>query len=293
MSMDRTLALQWMDAAIEQAEKGWREGGIPIGSVLAAGDGTIVARGHNQRVQSGDPILHAEMDCIRKAGRRNDWSQLTLVSTLSPCPMCTGTAVLYKVPRVVIGENRTFQGAEHWLDEAGAEVLVLDDPRCVELMHRLQREKPGLWAEDIGLIHRHTVAFVCVANSCRSQMAEGWARAILGDRVHAYSAGVGESTVNPLAVRAMAEVGIDISGHASKSLDALPKHLDVAVTVCTGSDGNCPFVPGAVHRVHAPFDDPPVLAQEARTDDDAMPHYRRVRDEIRAWVERELAKHLH
>ncbi|MEY2712427.1 MAG: hypothetical protein RL005_649, partial [Planctomycetota bacterium] len=158
MTIDRAMATRLMDAAIEQAEKGWSEGGIPIGSVLARADGTIVARGHNQRVQSGDPILHAEMDCIRKAGRRTDWSELTLVSTLSPCPMCTGTAVLYKVPRVVIGENRTFVGAERWLAEAGAEVLVLDDPRCVELMHRLQREKPGLWAEDIGEHYRHKVA---------------------------------------------------------------------------------------------------------------------------------------
>ena len=292
MAIDRSMAVRLMDAAIEQAEKGWSEGGIPIGSVLARADGTIVARGHNQRVQSGDPILHAEMDCIRNAGRRIDWSELTLVSTLSPCPMCTGTAVLYKVPRVVIGENRTFLGAEHWLAEAGAEVLVLDDPRCVELMHRLQREKPGLWAEDIGETYRHTVAFVCTANSCRSQMAEGWARAIHGERLDVFSAGVRASTLNPLAVRAMAEAGIDISGHASKIVADLPGKLDVAVTVCSGADQACPAIPGAVRRVHVPFDDPPHLAQGARTDEEAMPHYRRVRDEIRTWVERELPKLL-
>lgn len=293
MTIDRALATQWMDAAIEQAEKGWSEGGIPIGSVLARSDGTIVARGHNQRVQSGDPILHAEMDCIRNAGRRKDWAELTLVSTLSPCPMCTGTAVLYKVPRVVIGEHRTFMGAEHWLKETGAEVLVLDDPRCVELMNRLQREKPGLWAEDIGEHYRHLVAFVCSANSCRSQMAEGWARALHDDRISVFSAGTQASTLNPLAVRAMAEVGIDISGHQSKSLDALPPMVNLAVTVCTGAEGACPVVLGAVHRVHAPFDDPPALAEHAPNDEAAMPHYRRVRDEIRAWVERELPKHLH
>jgi cytosine deaminase len=139
-----------LDAAIEQAEKGWREGGIPIGSVLLDESGKIVARGHNQRVQSGDPTAHAEIDCIRKAGRRRDWRRLTLVSTLSPCAMCTGTAVLHKIPRVVIGENRTFLGAEHWLRESGVEVILLDDPRCVALMERMKREKADLWAEDIG-----------------------------------------------------------------------------------------------------------------------------------------------
>jgi arsenate reductase len=170
---------------------------------------------------------------------------------------------------------------------------VLDDPRCVELMQRLQREKPGLWAEDIGEHYRHKVAFVCTANSCRSQMAEGWARALHGDRLDAFSAGVRASTLNPLAVRAMAEAGVDISGHASKTVGDLPTHLGVAITVCSSADQACPAMPGAVRRIHAPFDDPPHLAQGARTDDEAMPHYRRVRDEIRAWVERELPKHLH
>jgi arsenate reductase len=94
-------------------------------------------------------------------------------------------------------------------------------------------------------------------------------------------------------VRAMAEAGVDISAHASKTVGDLPPHLDVAVTVCSGADQACPTMPGAVRRIHAPFDDPPHLAQGARTDDEAMPHYRRVRDEIRAWVERELPKHLH
>ena len=140
----------WMTAAIEQAEKSWNEGGIPIGSVLVDEHGDIAARGHNERVQSGDPILHAEMACLRNAGRRRDWSRCTLVSTLSPCPMCSGAAVLYRIPRVIVGENTTFMGAEDWMRSNGIELVVLDDPRCVALMERLQNEKPDLWAEDIG-----------------------------------------------------------------------------------------------------------------------------------------------
>lgn len=139
-----------IDAAIEQAEKGWREGGIPIGSVLLDASGAIVARGHNQRVQSGDPTAHAEVDCIRAAGRRRDWRSLTLVSTLSPCPMCSGTTILFKIPSVIIGENRTFLGAEEWMRKEGIVLRVLDDPRCIALMERMKREKPDLWAEDIG-----------------------------------------------------------------------------------------------------------------------------------------------
>ena len=148
--MDRKLMQECLDAAIEMAEKSWNEGGIPIGSVLATEDGRIIASGHNERVQSGDPIAHAEMVCLRHAGRRRDWGDLTLVSTLSPCSMCTGAAVLYGVKRVVIGENGTFMGAEHWLHEAGIDVELLQDDRCIALMKRLQAEKPDLWAEDIG-----------------------------------------------------------------------------------------------------------------------------------------------
>ena len=154
-AMDHSWYSHWLDAAVEQAEKSWKEGGIPIGSVLvdpAAGSGgTIVARGHNMRVQSGDPTAHAEIVCIRNAGRRRDWQRLTLVSTLSPCPMCSGTAILFRIPRVIIGENRTFLGAEDWMIRQQIEIVVADDPRCVALMERLQREKPQLWAEDIGL----------------------------------------------------------------------------------------------------------------------------------------------
>ena len=140
----------WLEAAREQAEKSWDEGGMPIGFVLVNTQGEIVSRGHNERVQSGDPTAHAEVVCIRRAGRRRDWKSLTLVSTLSPCPMCSGTAILLKIPRVVIGENRTFLGAEDWMRSQGTEVVHLDDPACVELMKRLQQEKPDLWAEDIG-----------------------------------------------------------------------------------------------------------------------------------------------
>ena len=139
-----------LDAAIEQAEKGWSEGGIPIGSALLDAAGKVVAAGHNMRVQSGDPPAHAEVSCVRNAGRRRDWRQLTLVSTLSPCPMCSGTAILFKIPRVVIGEHRTFMGAEGWMRANGIDLTVVDDARCVALMERLQREKPDLWAEDIG-----------------------------------------------------------------------------------------------------------------------------------------------
>ncbi|MDG1899755.1 MAG: nucleoside deaminase, partial [Phycisphaerales bacterium] len=138
----------WVSAAIEQAEKSWNEGGIPIGAVLVDEQGDIVARGHNERVQSGDPILHAEMTCIRNAGRRRDWSRCTMVSTLSPCPMCSGAAVLYRIPRVIVGEHKTFMGAEDWMRSNGIELVVLNDSRCIALMQRLLREKPDLWAED-------------------------------------------------------------------------------------------------------------------------------------------------
>lgn len=151
MHSDAKMIQTWLDAAIEQAEKSWHEGGMPIGAVLARSDsGEIVARGHNQRVQTGDPTAHAEVDCIRHAGRRRDWRDLTLISTLSPCPMCSGTAILFRIPRIIIGEHRTFMGAEEWMRTNGIDLRVLDDARCIALMERLQREKPDLWAEDIG-----------------------------------------------------------------------------------------------------------------------------------------------
>ena len=140
-----------MAEARAEAERSWSEGGIPVGAVLATEDGTVVARGHNQRVQSGDPTSHGETQCIRNAGRRRDWQQLTLVTTLSPCPMCAGTAVLLGFRRVLIGERRSYQGAEAWLQDAGISVECLDDAASVALMERLQCEKPELWREDIGL----------------------------------------------------------------------------------------------------------------------------------------------
>ena len=142
--------IAWLDAAIEQAEKSWAEGGIPIGSTLVDNRGTIVSRGHNERVQSGDPTAHAEVVCIRNAGRRRDWSELILVSTLSPCIMCAGTTLLFGIKRVIVGENKTFLGAEDLMCSNGVHVTVLNDPRCIELMQRMIKEKPELWAEDIG-----------------------------------------------------------------------------------------------------------------------------------------------
>ncbi len=139
------------EAALEEAIKGYEEGGIPIGSALVI-DGQIVGRGHNRRVQRGSAILHGEMDALEDAGRlpASAYRRATLYTTLSPCDMCTGAILLYGVPRVVIGENRTFLGAEELLRSRGIEVVVLDDPRCVDLMTRFIAEKPDLWNEDIG-----------------------------------------------------------------------------------------------------------------------------------------------
>ena len=134
-----------------EAKKGYDAGGLPIGSVLVDAKGRIVARGHNQRVQTGDPTAHAEVVCLRNAGRRRDWPELTLVSSLSPCIMCTGTALLYRSPRVLVGENRNFLGAEDLFAARGVKLAVLQDPDCIALMERFVREKPDLWNEDIGL----------------------------------------------------------------------------------------------------------------------------------------------
>jgi len=136
--------------ALLEAKKGLAEGGLPIGSVLADAQGHIVARGHNLRVQTGDPTAHAEVACIRNAGRRRDWRRLTLVSTLSPCVMCTGTALLFKIPRVIIGENRNFRGAEDLFRNAGVSLVILDDTECTALMRAFIASHPDLWNEDIG-----------------------------------------------------------------------------------------------------------------------------------------------
>ncbi len=134
-----------------EAKKGYDEGGLPIGSVLADKNGVIVARGHNMRVQTGDPTAHAEVVCLRNAGRRRDWPELTLVSSLSPCVMCTGTTLLYRIPRVIVGENKNFLGAEDLFAARGVKLTVLQDPDCIALMKRFVMEKPDLWNEDIGL----------------------------------------------------------------------------------------------------------------------------------------------
>lgn len=136
--------------ALEEARIGLREGGLPIGSVLANRSGKIISRGHNLRVQTGDPTAHAETVCIRNAGRRRDWTELTVVSTLSPCIMCTGTALLYRIPRIVIGENRNFMGAEDLFRQRGVSVVVVDDAQCVEMMAEFIRTHADLWNEDIG-----------------------------------------------------------------------------------------------------------------------------------------------
>ncbi|HEV2116402.1 MAG TPA: nucleoside deaminase [Terriglobales bacterium] len=136
--------------ALAEAKAGLAEGGLPIGSVLADAQGGVVARGHNLRVQSGDPTAHAEVVCIRNAGRRRDWSRLTLVSTLSPCVMCTGTALLFKIPRMVIGENRNFRGAEELFRAAGVDLNVMDNAECIALMREFISSHPDLWNEDIG-----------------------------------------------------------------------------------------------------------------------------------------------
>jgi len=136
--------------ALEEAKKGLREGGLPIGSILANKGGQIVARGHNLRVQNGDPTAHAETVCLRNAGRRRDWAELTLVSTLSPCIMCTGTALLFRIPRVVIGENRNFKGAEDLFQQRGTSVVVLNDSECIAMMRDFISAHADLWNEDLG-----------------------------------------------------------------------------------------------------------------------------------------------
>lgn len=142
---------EFLAAAIEEARRGLVEGGIPIGSVLVI-DGRIVGRGYNRRVQKGSAVLHAEMDCLENAGRlkASDYRRSTLYSTLSPCDMCSGTVLLYGIPKVIVGENRTFRGPEDYVRSRGVEIVVVDNPECRQLMERFIREHPGLWNEDIG-----------------------------------------------------------------------------------------------------------------------------------------------
>jgi cytosine deaminase len=142
----------FLQAAIEEARQGLAEGGIPIGSVLVI-DGRIVGRGHNRRVQKGSAILHAEMDCLETAGRLTaaDYRRATLYSTLSPCDMCSGATLLYGIPRIVIGENRTFRGPEDYVRSRGVELTIIDDVECVRLMREFIAARPELWNEDIGV----------------------------------------------------------------------------------------------------------------------------------------------
>lgn len=142
---------QFLEAAIEEAKKGMAKGGIPIGSVLVIDD-RIVGRGHNQRVQKGSAVLHAEMDCLENAGRikASDYRRATLYSTLSPCDMCSGAVLLYGIPKVVIGVNRTFCGPEDYVRSRGVEVVIIDNQECRELMKTFIENNPELWNEDIG-----------------------------------------------------------------------------------------------------------------------------------------------
>src|SRR5437868_3868456 len=143
---------EFMQAALEEARQGQKEGGIPIGSVLVH-NGTIIGRGHNRRVQKRSAILHGEMDALENSGRRPAavYSQCIIYTTLSPCSMCSGAILLYKIPRVVIGENLTFMGEEELLRSRGVAVEVLQEPRCIELMRQFIAERPELWNEDIGV----------------------------------------------------------------------------------------------------------------------------------------------
>lgn len=142
---------EFMQVALAQARQGLAEGGIPIGSVLVV-DGKIVGQGHNRRVQRGSAILHAEMDCLENTGRlkASDYRRSVLYSTLSPCDMCSGTALLYGIPKVVIGENQTFQGPEDYVRSRGVELEILNEAECIQLMKDFIAAKPELWNEDIG-----------------------------------------------------------------------------------------------------------------------------------------------
>ena len=143
---------QFLQSAIDEAKQGLHEGGIPIGSVLVH-EGKIIGRGHNQRVQRGSVIHHGEMNCLENAGRQSAavYQRCTLYTTLSPCPMCTGAVLLYRIPKVVIGENETFMGAEDSLRAAGVEVEVVQNAQCIQMMREFIAQNPTLWNEDIGV----------------------------------------------------------------------------------------------------------------------------------------------
>lgn len=143
-----STVLPAFEAAYQAAQKGLAEGGIPIGAAIAR-DGVVIASGHNERVQQADPVAHGEMSALRAAGRQRSYRDTTLYITLAPCAMCAGTIIQFKIPRVVVGEARTFDGELELLRSRGVEVVVLDDQRCVDMMRTFQTENPDLWAEDI------------------------------------------------------------------------------------------------------------------------------------------------
>ncbi|MFE4059152.1 nucleoside deaminase [Streptomyces sp. NPDC059096] len=147
---DEARARAWLATAVEEARAGLAEGGIPIGAALYGADGTLLGRGHNRRVQDGDPSLHAETAAFRAAGRQRSYRGTTMVTTLSPCWYCSGLVRQFGISRVVIGEARTFHGGHDWLAEHGVEIVLLDAAECVELMREFIGRSPGLWHEDIG-----------------------------------------------------------------------------------------------------------------------------------------------
>jgi cytosine deaminase len=150
MNMDQDLARQWLATAVAEARAGLAEGGIPIGAALYGANGTVLGRGHNLRVQDGDPSLHAETSAFRDAGRQRSYRGTTMVTTLAPCWYCSGLVRQFGISRVVVGEDRTFRGGQEWLARHGVEIVVLDDPECVAMMTDFIAANPELWNEDIG-----------------------------------------------------------------------------------------------------------------------------------------------
>jgi creatinine deaminase len=139
-----------LSLALEQARTSLSAGGVPVGAVLATASGQILAKGHNERVQGGDPVAHGEIACIRNAGRRASYADTVLYTTLSPCQMCSGAILLFRIPRVVVGEAETYQGDLDFLTDRGVEVVLLNHPGCVAVMREFQRRYPEVWSEDIG-----------------------------------------------------------------------------------------------------------------------------------------------
>ncbi|MDX3758710.1 nucleoside deaminase [Streptomyces mirabilis] len=148
--MDQERARMWLSTAVAEARAGLAEGGIPIGAALYGADGTLLGRGHNRRVQDGDPSMHAETSAFRAAGRQRSYRGTTMVTTLSPCWYCSGLVRQFGISRVVVGEAETFHGGHDWLAEHGVEIVLLDDPECAALMRDFIKDNPALWNEDIG-----------------------------------------------------------------------------------------------------------------------------------------------